>query len=188
MCQKPPSPTTADRALAALPRQRRSAGAAEPVSHRRLADIEGLQRREGVTADIGADMMRPNSCWTSFIAEKIGRSGQPVQKDGGRPCTLVPSVSSAAGRLLLVCAGSSGASRSGRYAVQNFWMPAFSTPPVYSPAIGSIDLPSIRVCTSARRRMVLTFCSMKSGWPSSISRIDFLPAQNLRTPRPPADR
>ena len=30
----------------------------------------------------------PSSRSTSFIAAKIGRSGQPVQNEGGRPCTL----------------------------------------------------------------------------------------------------
>src|SRR6185295_814651 len=30
----------------------------------------------------------PSSRSTSFMAAKIGRSGQPVQNDGGRPCTL----------------------------------------------------------------------------------------------------
>ncbi len=30
----------------------------------------------------------PSSRSTSFIALKIGRSGQPVQKPGGRACTL----------------------------------------------------------------------------------------------------
>ena len=40
-----------------------------------------------------------------------------------------------------------------------------------------MPLPSIRVSTSARRRMVLTSCSMNSGWPSSTIRIALLPAQ-----------
>ena len=30
---------------------------------------------------------RPSSCSTSFVAAKIGRSGQPTQKPGGRPGT-----------------------------------------------------------------------------------------------------
>jgi len=58
-----------------------------------------------------------------------------------------------------------------------FGMMSFITPPVYSPAIGSTVLPSTLVCRSALRRMVLTACSMKFGWPSSISMIAFLPAQ-----------
>ena len=33
----------------------------------------------------------PSSRSTSFIALKIGRSGQPVQKPGGRPCTTSAS-------------------------------------------------------------------------------------------------
>ena len=56
----------------------------------------------------------------------------------------------------------------------NFCRPSFITPPVYSPAIGSMPLPSILVCTSARRRIVLTACSMNSGWPSSINQDGFL--------------
>ncbi len=33
----------------------------------------------------------PSSRSTSFIAVNIGRSGQPVQKPGGRACTLATS-------------------------------------------------------------------------------------------------
>ena len=51
------------------------------------------------------------------------------------------------------------------------------TPPVYSPAIGSMPLPSIRVWMSARRKMVFTACSMYSGWPSSTISTARLPAQ-----------
>src|SRR5215475_7390060 len=40
----------------------------------------------------------PSSRSTSFMAAKIGRSGQPVQNDGGRPCTFSPSILSAACR------------------------------------------------------------------------------------------
>ncbi len=42
----------------------------------------------------------PSSRSTSFIAVKIGRSGQPVQKEGGRPCTLPSSAACAAFSLL----------------------------------------------------------------------------------------
>ena len=55
--------------------------------------------------------------------------------------------------------------------------PSRITPPVYSPAIGSMSLPWILVWMSARRRMVLTACSMNSGWPSSTIRIARLPSQ-----------
>ena len=37
-----------------------------------------------MTADVGRDVMRPSSFSTSFMAAKIGRSGQPVQNPGGR--------------------------------------------------------------------------------------------------------
>ena len=59
----------------------------------------------------------------------------------------------------------------------NFRTPSFMTAPVYSPAIGNMLFPSIRVATSARRRIVFTACSMNSGWPSSMIRIAFFPAQ-----------
>ena len=106
----------------------------------------------------------PSSRSTSFIAAKIGRSGQPVQNDGGRPCT---SLATSAAALLSRCfsgavsgEGASAGNRSGRTFSMNFLMPSRTTPPVYSPAIGSTSLPCTRVWMSARRRMVLTACSM----------------------------
>ena len=45
-----------------------------------------------MAADVGRDVMLARApCSTSFIAAKIGRSGQPVQKPGGRGGT--PSAS-----------------------------------------------------------------------------------------------
>ena len=58
-------------------------------------------------------------------------------------------------------------------------MPLVTTCGVYSPAIGSTSLPAILVWMSRRRRMVLSACSMNSGWPSSTIRIAFLPAAKV---------
>ena len=52
----------------------------------------------------------PSSRSTSFIALKIGRSGQPVQKPGGRPCTTSASGGAAA---LGTSACAAGAAASG---------------------------------------------------------------------------
>ena len=63
-----------------------------------------------MAADVGADVVGPSSRSTSFIAVKIGRSGQPVQKPGGRACTLASSRSGmtfcAAGTTICAGAGS----------------------------------------------------------------------------------
>jgi hypothetical protein len=37
-----------------------------------------------VAADVGADVVRAKLALASFMAVKIGRSGQPVQNPGGR--------------------------------------------------------------------------------------------------------
>ncbi len=52
----------------------------------------------------------PSSFSTSFIAAKIGRSGQPVQKPGGRPCTTSASGTGAA---IGMTFGAGAASRAG---------------------------------------------------------------------------
>jgi hypothetical protein len=119
----------------------------------------------------------PSSRSTSFKAVKIGRSGQPVQKDGGRPCTCATASSITAAAPGSIAAARPG-SRCGATCSRNARTPCSTTPPVYSPAIGSTSLPCTRVATSALRNMLLTACSMKSGWPSSTSRTARLPAQN----------
>ena len=44
-----------------------------------------------MAADVGGDVVVPSSFSTSFMAAKIGRSGQPVQKPGGRGGTMSAS-------------------------------------------------------------------------------------------------
>src|SRR5439155_946980 len=90
---------------------------------------------------------------------------------------VVPKTAIADERDGATMGGRPSESRSGRRAAMNFRKPSFTTPPVYSPAIGSMLFPSTRVATSARRRIVFTACSMNSGWPSSMMRIAFLSAQ-----------
>jgi hypothetical protein len=100
----------------------------------------------------------PSSRCTSFIAENTGRSGQPMQKPGGRGGTGIPS-SSAARRLGAVSDSNTSctllaSSPSGAASSTNLAMPVSTTSPVYSPAIGRTSLPWTRVAlTSARRRI-----------------------------------
>jgi hypothetical protein len=56
----------------------------------------------------------PSSRSTSFIAAKIGRSGQPVQKEGGRGWTFGPMRASASLTRLSPGGGASSAPMSGR--------------------------------------------------------------------------
>src|SRR5262249_2328018 len=171
------------------------AGAAEAVAHGGIADVEWRQHREQMAADITADVM----CAELALDELHRRKDRPLRAAGaerGRAPVHVagdrflrpgaprrrrrpppPSRADEAG------VPPSSATRSGRKLVTNLPSPSLPTPPVYSPAIGSMPLPSTRVCTSARRRMVLTACSMNSGWPSSTTRIALLPAQK-RTSSP----
>ena len=63
LCQKPPSPITLIARLpprfgAARRVERRRAGRAEAVAHRRVAEVERRQDREQVAADVGADVVR----------------------------------------------------------------------------------------------------------------------------------
>ena len=104
----------------------------------------------------------PVSLSTSFIAEKIGRSGQPVQKPGGRTGTSLASslnVSSvsADGRL---GARSQSESISGAWPRRKAAMPSPSTLAVYSPAMGSGPLPTSFVSQPAFRRIFASACSI----------------------------
>ena len=55
--------------------------------------------------------------------------------------------------------------------------PLARTGAVYSPPSGNTSLPSSCVLMSRRRRIVLTDCSIYSGWPSSTMSTAFLPMQ-----------
>ena len=113
----------------------------------------------------------PSSCSTSFIAEKIGRSGQPVQKPGGRAGTTAARArtGSSSSTAAALARGGRSAATSGAAAVRKPRMPSSSTATVYSPAIGRTLLPIRRAGRSASRSIFARACSMKSGWPSSTT-------------------
>ena len=180
LCQKPPSPTNGDRALVRLDIERRRAGAAEPVAHRGRADVERRQDREQVAADVAADVVRPELA----LDQLHGGEDRPLRDSRCRTTAgadaHVRSVAfrAAASRTAPSFDGAGAAVRRARprgRRATNAFTPSRTTAPVYSPAIGSMPLPSMRVCTSARRRMVLIACSRNSGWPSSTIRIARLP-------------
>ena len=75
----------------------------------------------------------------SFIAAKIGRSGQPVQNPGGRMGTVFDR-SGTLGRSWFGARTSDG-SRSGADFRRKSVIPSSITCPVYSPAIGKMPLP-----------------------------------------------
>lgn len=117
------------------------------------------------------------------MALNTGRSGQPVQKLGGRagnssPIRDAPSARwatrSSANRRI-----SSASTPAGFTAAQNFANPSNSASVRYSPAMGRQSLPYSLVCKSALRRIRPICCSMNSGLPSSITSMAFFPAQNV---------
>src|SRR5713226_5049257 len=93
----------------------------------------------------------PSSRSTSFMAAKIGRSGQPVQKPGGRGGTTSASAracrSSSAGATL--DALTAGASTLGIHCLTKAPIASPITVAVYSPAIGNRSLPERAVATAA---------------------------------------
>ena len=86
----------------------------------------------------------PSSRSTSFMAVKIGRSGQPVQNEGGRRWTW-PSSERHRGLAAMRTAPRAGRSLWRGHRADSAHeladTPSRTTPPVYSPAIGSMSLP-----------------------------------------------
>ena len=128
----------------------------------------------------------PTSCCASLSAANTGRSGQPMQKRGGRAGSGLPSCARDRGAPLRrwrrarrrrapsvdVRARARRGTRRGPRAI---------TSTVYSPAIGSRSLP----CSAAWRRRrgagsARMSCSMYSGWPSSTHQHGALAAAELR--------
>src|ERR1700751_6473263 len=101
------------------------------------------------------------------MAAKVGRSGQPMQKVGGRGGTVLAS------SLIFRLASTSEASGGGgalpstffAYSSRNALTPLTTTCGVYSPAIGRTSLPLILVWMSRRRRILVGACSLEFGWP-----------------------
>ena len=118
-----------------------------------------------MAADVAGDLVLAKLLLTSFIAAKIGRSGQPMQKLGGRGGTDFAS-SFTLGSARTVEASGGGGELPSRFlpcSSRKALMPLVTTWGVYSPAIGSTSLPLILVWMSRRRRMVFSACSMNSG-------------------------
>ena len=84
----------------------------------------------------------PSSFSTSFIAAKIGRSGQPMQKPGGRGGTCAGVSAGGGGRRRLVRQPVAVGEKLGRVRLRRKPRTLSSiTAPVYSPAIGNGSLP-----------------------------------------------
>ncbi|MNT31373.1 hypothetical protein D3C72_1672060 [compost metagenome] len=91
LCQKPPSPIIE---IARLPAGALSAEAPAPPRPYPIVVLPMLKggRIENRWQPMSAlTWCAPSSRSTSFMALKMGRSGQPVQKPGGRECTTSPS-------------------------------------------------------------------------------------------------
>ncbi len=99
----------------------------------------------------------------SFSALNTGRSGQPVQKLGGRTGSSPTALAAArlpASTRSTVAAIVSTATPLGRVSLKKAARPESRTSAVYSPTVGRQPLPSTGVWISARRRMTLICCSM----------------------------
>ena len=69
-----------------------------------------------MAADVAGDAdARPSSFCTSFMAAKIGRSGQPMQKPGGRGGTVLAS------SLIFGSASTVGSVRRRRRVAEQLW-------------------------------------------------------------------
>jgi hypothetical protein len=136
-----------------------------------------------------ADLVLPSSCSTSFIAAKIGRSGQPVQNPGGRIGTVLPTGPGSPGPACWARGPCRAAARALSFpqelgnAVQHHLSGVFARHRQHTLAI-QVD-PAAR----AEQRWSPVACSMNSGWPSSTTSTESLPSQNsTRIRRAPADR
>ncbi len=180
LCQNPPSPMIAIGFLSAFTCSAEADEGPRPYPIVVAPMLNGALIENRWQPMSAAMWCSPSSFCTSVSAEKIGRSGQPVQKLGGRGGTTFTSDFAAS--LASTGAGSGGAlavrNSSGVYFSRNLRIPSTSTREEYSPAIGSTSFPAIAVSTPARRRMAFSACSRKSGWPSSTISTARLPRQN----------
>ncbi|MNI59197.1 hypothetical protein D3C73_1143480 [compost metagenome] len=104
----------------------------------------------------------PSSRSTIFMAVKIGRSGQPVQKPAGRAGTSASRLTTAAGGAAFE-AGAAVGRQPGLHSSRKLFSPFWMMWAAYSPARGSGPLPTMRVSRPARRIRVFSSCSMNSG-------------------------
>ncbi len=137
-----------DGPLAGAAPEGRGARGAESISHRRVADVERRQDRKQVAADIGADVMLAQLALDK-LHRREERTFRTASAEPGRALRhLFRQRGVGHGRLR--CLGHRC------HCDRNFATPSFTTCPVYSPALGKISFPAIRVCRSARRRIVLS--------------------------------
>ena len=123
----------------------------------------------------------PIACFASFIAANTGRSGQPMQKFGGRGGSGASSTLATSSRRSATPdshASPSASESSGARRPRKADSPRAIASTEYSPARGSGPLPSISVAMPARRRIARISCSTNSGLPSSSTSTARLPSQN----------
>ena len=181
LCQKPPSPMTLIGRLLLRARHRRGRGQRHAVAEDRVALAEGREGRER-----SGSRCRPTTCtgpisWrSSFMAENTGRSGQPVQKVGGRGGSGAPSslvdlgVGAPRPRRSTASSGGDGAA----VAAQNAARPLrHHQRRVFARHRQHVLAVQPACCRSALRRIWPIACSRKSGAPSSTTSTAFLPAQ-----------
>ena len=181
LCQKPPSPIIEITRLPMFGATPAALASPMPYPSTVLPRLNGGSV-ENVWQPMSAAMwVGPISFSRILMALNTGRSGQPVQNDGGR--VGIGSPNSSVARVLLAISAASrvattaASTPSGVVPAMKPPRPFSTTSEVYSPAIGSTSLPNTRVCRSALRSATLTACSRKSGWPSSTISTAFLPAQ-----------
>src|SRR5580698_1396311 len=92
LCQKPPSPITEIGFLSALTLKAEDDAGPSPYPMVVPPMLNGGRLANRWQPISPAIWCGPSSCCTSFMAAKIGRSGQPMQKLGGRGTVLASSL------------------------------------------------------------------------------------------------
>ena len=145
LCQKPPSPITEIGAAVKIGPDRCRARERHAIAENRIAQAERREGRESMAADVALICVGPSSRCISLMAENTGRSGQPVQKVGGRGGNA-PTAAAAAGLCasmrLTRAAIASASSSCGRISLTNAARPLSRASDWYSPVRGSAPLPN----------------------------------------------
>ena len=134
LCQKPPSPIIATCVVRAGA-ERRRARRAQAIAHRRVADVERRQDRKQVAADIAGDVELAD-----LLLDQLHRGkDRPFRAAGAKARGTLRHVRRLPAR------GGRAASVPGRWrsGAQECRHPVLITCPVYSPARGSMSLPTI---------------------------------------------
>src|SRR3984885_15452080 len=148
LCQKPPSPITEIGFLSALTLKAEDDAGPSPYPMVVPPMLNGGRLANRWQPISPAIWCGPSSCCTSFMAAKIGRSGHPMQKLGGRGGSAFTISMTLGSARTADASGGGGGELPSKFlpcSSRNALMPLVTTCGVYSPAIGNTSLPLILV-------------------------------------------